>query len=321
MENKIKIDKTHVFNSIFRWVYMVLFIVSISLWISVGILNYRQKPGNIDMIESKLKNVEFDEEDDDYLFKLSGCEYTFKVSNSFEDVPNLCEKLPIGEEIKVFYYKNTIDLDQVIVTKIEVENNLIVNLEDTFKTELASITIGAIATTIVAIIVLVIDIIISKKKYYKKYDYFEFYSRLCAAQIICYEDLDFPKRTKKQRNAVIIFLILLLLLIAGIAVSGIVFPDYPHIIIPIVVILMILMSVNLFKSYGYRLYREKDVDLFIKKYFEYLEKDTEYVSEYCFEKDEFLYINNYYDYELEDEEDRDAIEYVKYTYEEMKFFA
>ena len=61
MKNKIKINKNHIINSIFRYIYMLSFVASISLWISVCILNYRQKPDNTGLIEFEVVQVVFDE--------------------------------------------------------------------------------------------------------------------------------------------------------------------------------------------------------------------------------------------------------------------
>lgn len=322
MNNTIKIDKTHIFNSIFRYIYITLFMISISLWVSVCILYCRQKPNNIDLIESEVTLIEFVEEENDYILELREFDHTFKVSNNYNDVLNLCEEVLIGDIIKVYYYKSTIKLDEVIAVKIEQDNNLIIDLEDNFKNDINSTVYVALIITIITVIILIIDIIISKRKYYKIYDYFEFYSKAYAVQRIYKDDLDSLVRTKKQKRAILEYIVLLVLLCVGIYICGIIFYDYPYIVIPIVVILMFLMIINLFKSYGHVLYREKNVELFVKKYITFLEGHTDDYIEYYFNEDEFLYVDINYEDEIDEEfEIERDLEYSKYSYEEMDFFA
>lgn len=321
MKNEIRIDKTNSFNSIFRYIYVVLFITAISLWISMGILVTRQNPNNIGLIESKVQEVIFDQEENQYLFKVDGYEYNFKISNSFDDIPNLCNDLTVGEVVEVSYYKSTAEYGEVIVVSIKGESGFNIDMKERFHNDSITVLIIAIISTLIATITLIMDIYITRKRYYKIYNFYEFSAKSYANQFICFEDIEYLDKIKKQRRSVIVFLIMIIMLIVGVAISGSIFPDYPHIVIPIVVVLMSLMIFYLLKSCGYRLYREKEVDLFVSKYIAYLTSVVNYKERYCFNKDEFSLIDCWYE-----EDDEEAVEeygndIIKFTYEDMKFYA
>ncbi len=318
MEDKIKIEKTNVINSYLRYIYIVMILVSISLWISVGLLKARHKEENIVYLESTVHSVWYDEDEEDYLFKINDCEYIFKVSDSFIGIPNLCNELIQEEYIKVHYYQSTTKYDEVIVVSIEERDRLLVDLGSTFTKQTLSIGIAASILTFNAIFLFIIDLMISKNKYYKTYVYFEYYAKALASNTVNYNGLSFEEQNKKTSKSTFIFFFSVVLLCIAIAIFGSLYPDLPHVIIPIAVAIMIVMIYYLFKSCGFRLYKEKDIYLFIERYFNYLNKDENYKSEYHFNKDEFLYS----DYQYDDEYDCNLEqEYVNFSYDEMKFFA
>jgi|GEM_PF-3128576 len=336
MQHQIKVDDTRKITSILRYIYIVLLVCAFALWISVGILLARHQPENVAIVNSELQSVEYDKEEDRYLFKLKDFEHTLKISNSFDNVPNLCDTLFIGESVTVSYYASTIDMDAAIAISIATQNGVVVDLQEDYTKNHTSVTIVAVVLTVVAIAGVVASIIISKKGHHKTYDYFEYTSKTLAWQVICCDELDFDARQKKRLKAVLIFGILFVFTLVAFALSAEKYPEYPHILIPILVVLCALETLLLFKMVGYKIYKQQDVKLFVDKYMQYLStQDMAHEYNSNFQKDKFIKIDNcddffgyiYYDTDsgfLDNGKyisSFDQIDHTEYSYEEMGLYA
>lgn len=321
MSKIIKLDQTYKVNSVLRYIFVLLFVVSISLWITTIILINRDKSSNIDYFYSGIDSLSFDEDENKYLIKLIDYDYVFKVSNSFKNIPNLCENININDKAQIFYYKNTLGFDEVIVLSINTDNGFSLDLSNNFKNNLIGVLIGSVVTLIIGIVFLVLDIRITKKRYIKTYDYFEYYSKCLATEVVYYKDMSIENRRKLKLKAVISYIVEIILLSVGIAIFANIYPDKPHIIIPITIFIMIVITIILFILFDYRFYNKKNLDVFISKYFAYLNKKSTCNNNPMFEKDFFNYIDIYYESEIDEEMD---IEYnnnnMKISYDDMKFY-
>lgn len=335
MKHTIKKDKTKNIVNILRYFWVVMLVCAFTLWISLCMLVDRHQPDNIAVIHSEVQSVEYDEEDDRYLFKLKDFEHTLKISNSF-DVPDLCKTLPVGENVTVSYYENTAYMDAVIAISISTDGGVLVDLQESYLNDQKTVTIVATVATVIFVACLTTHIIVNKKRYYKTYDYFEYTSKTLAWQVIYCDELDFDARQKKRLKAVLIFGILFVLTLVAFALSAEKYPDYPHILIPILVVLCAFETLLLFKMVGYKIYKQQDVKLFVDKYMQYLStQDMAHEYNSNFQKDKFIMLDNCSDFlgyisydEYSGWLDRgryicpfDEIYHTEYSYEEMGLYA
>lgn len=318
MNNEIKIERFYNLKYIIRSITIITFFVAIVLGICVGILSNRHKPDNLEIIESTVKTVYYDEDEEDYVIEIRDFETAFKVSKNYKEVTNLCEVLKVGENIKIHYYKSTTKFDRAILVKLETENNFSIDLSDNFLMDLKFVFYFMLGLIGIGLVLLIITIILFKKKVYKTYNYFAYSAKHSLVPFIYYDDLKPLERTKKQNKALIIYIISIILLGIFIAVTGMAFEEYPHILIPIDVSLFIIITIYLFSSRGLRVYKENEVKIFVKKYLYFLENEKEDYIGLTFDKEEFIYLDYDYDYDFETDETIETIKTL--PYEKMNFY-
>ena len=284
---KIKVDKYLGLRSILIIIFFTSLTCAITLGVSAFLITNRNKPDNIIRCEGTILSVDYDEEDQHSLIVLNEYEYTFKITNN-----DLSNDLKKDDKVCLLYFNNTTSFAEVLVLKLYLGDSLLI---DKTNSELESKNISLILMVIFTIVSI---ITLGMRSHFKKLvevDYFEYYAKMGFNRIDYYTS---DKKTNKKRIiAVSVYLVVIVIDCTLIAVLGSNFPDYPHLIIPPAVLILVVNTYILVRLYGYKWYKEKDVKLFVEKYLNDLNQKIENDEYEQFRSDGFyIYYVNWEEY-------------------------
>lgn len=299
--HKIKVRKYQLLPEIFIKIaifFSLLSAFTITSFFVIG--NMTLDTENINTIESTIKEVVFDEIEEEYIIKVNDNSLVFKVSTDFDGVIDLTSILKKDDLISISYSIKQEHLDQVPIISITYENKEILNMYDEYKKNAFIPLIMGIILLVLSIICLVNHFIFKNKSIEKEYNYYEYYAKLMALPTIGKKDNGVEILQNKKIKTVIIYIVLTLIIIIMIAILGNKYPDHPHIIIPIVVLLMTINTIYLFiKTDIIYIPKKGDISQFVYLYKKYICSHPKKIAFYeTFSKTGYKYEDylNYIDY-------------------------
>ena len=266
---------------------ILAFIIEFSI-ISI-IEKQANKEENIIVLEGNIKTIEVDESSEMLYITLDNYPNIFKASTNKKEIHDLKDKLNINDYIKIGISKLRLKQKKILIINIEMNDVLIVDLTDDNLKAVKQLDIVSIILSIIEVIVLVLFILYYKYKliFYKEYDYIEYVSLQRSTNFIYENNFSYQENEKRKMKVIYLYLLFVIILAVSVVFLGVNFPEYPHIIIPIIVVLMCIGTYLLFKNTIIYKYKKEDVKKFVSKYKKYLNKeiDINKIQIFDFKKD------------------------------------
>ena len=304
---RFKVDKYSGVRSIFIVVFITCLVCTITLGISAFLITNRNKPDNIISCEGTVLNIEYKDDQNHSFVTLNEYEYVFKVTNN-----NLFSTLKNGDNVKISYFKDTIKHKNVLVLKLYLNDNLIID-----KTS-SELNAKYISLNLLVVFTILCILSLGIRSYLKKgveVDFFEYFAKKRFSRINNF--LIDDKQIKKRNIALIIYILIWILDLSLIGILSSKFPNYPHYILPPTILVAVISSIILIKLYGYKWYKPKDVKLFVKKYIEYINQEVENHKLEQFKNDGVYIYSVDWDYAKNEQ----VVEVIKkLSYDEYKFY-
>ena len=326
----MKIERFGILKTIMRIVFAFAIFMSLELLIIYAIETNYNKEEFYMTVDGYVTEVTIDLEEDDLLFKLEGYEQVFTGFMKRDEVVYLSNILKVGDHVEIVVTEKRFDQKNVPIIKLKLNGIETVDLvDDNAKLNKSLLTVG-ICLACLSVIVLSILLILRNKIYYKEVDYLEYVLPLSSFSFINKKGKNIRELEKNNVKIIFGYIGFLLLLIIGIAITGSMYPDYPHIIIPICVILFITGTYLLFRFTVMYKSTDEDIKEFVRLYKEYLDGKTDYGIPYAkqqFTKDGYMFYNcDYEDYndaleEFEYDEDIDNVDKTIIPYEDLNLYA
>lgn len=265
-------------------------------------------------INGTIESIEIDEEDETLLIKLKEYNNIFTSDLEKEKVENFHKNIKINDYLELTVSEKRIDKKKTPIIKASLENKEILNLEEDMIKTVNGLFLAFIIACCIAAILIIVLIIIKRQERKNYVDYYEHFLPIMSYDFINKKNYSVEQLEKRNNIVVISYIGCIFLLMILIIIFGNLFPDYPHIIIPIVVAIFSLATYLLFKYIkGYKS-TKADVKLFVEMYMKYLNKDEGINGEIVMFTSDSLIIGDYY---LDDDDDELRTEI---SYETLDFY-
>ena len=266
-------------------------------------------------IKGSVEKIEIDEEDNFLHIKLVEHNNIFTVNMRNKKVRNFAETVKINDYLELIVSEKRIDKTKIPIIKVIYEEKEILDLEEALLKTANGFGIASAVGCYLTLFLVIIVILLKRNERLKLVDYYEYFLPISSKDFINKNNYSYEQLEKRNKVIIFSYLGFNVLLMILIAIFASIYPDYPHIIIPITTILCLISIFLLFRFTKYYKSTKEDVKLFVEMYMEYLNKEKEYSGEIQMFTD--LGFKTFRYYLDEDVEELDAI----ISYEELDLYA
>jgi len=268
--------------------------------------NYN-KEENLITVNGIVTEVTIDSDESKLFIMIDTYDNQFYGLMKKEEISNLSEVIQINDYVEILVSIKRLDNEKIPIKKLQLNGIDLVDLTDDAARTNQNMFIIGIILIMICVIGAVTLILLNRKDYFEEVDYFEHVLPFTGVSFINKKRLSKKQTEKRNIKYVFIYLGFMLLLIIGIAVFGSLYPDYPHVIIPIVVVLFLLGTYLLFKLTVLYKPSKEDIKEFVKLYKQYISGKIDFgitVKKQPFNKQGYVF-KDCLVYEDEDEEEVD----------------
>lgn len=273
------------------------------------------KPIYFTPINGIIESIEEDVQDEVLFIKLKEYDNIFTGNLDKEQVQRFSETIELNAYLELIVSEKRIDKNKTPIIKATYEGKTILDLEEDYLKTADSLVLASGISCGIALVIITVVIILKRKEKVKFVDYFEHFLPIWSYDFIFKNNRSFKEIEKKNNIIVFCYLGFIFILTILIVIFGNMFPDYPHIIIPIVVVLFSLATILLFKYIIGQRSTKDDIKEFVELYLKYLNEDI------CLEEEEAINFTDdcliIEDYRLDEE---NPILKTSITYEELDFY-
>lgn len=283
----------------------ITLLVVIGCFIAILIIEKNfNKEENLTTLEGYVVETSIDEDDDKLLFKLNTYDYVFNGFLRRDEVKELQKVLNTGDYVEVLVTKKRLDQESTPIIKLKLNGVDFVDLTDENARTNKGFFIATCIMLSLSIALLITYLILRRKVFMKEVNYYEHILPLFSMNYINKENKSYKELEKRNLKYIFGYFIFVVALCISIAFLGEAFPDYPHIIIPIVVIAMGLSTYLLFKKVVLYKSTDENIKEFVKLFKGYLNNEVDF--SYANSRNPYLSEEGLI---ISDEEDYDEIFY------------